>query len=77
MKPKKRKKLFTTNEVDDDYFMGAKLHISKGLHEKTLEFFMEGQRSSAEFTVYDQGIVDLHEFLTKWIQKNLNGTENS
>lgn len=67
---KNKEKIFTTNQVDDDYFMGSDLHIRNGVHKKTLEFHHEGQRTDCTFTLYEEGIKELHQFLTKWLQEN-------
>jgi hypothetical protein len=72
--PKKENKkvlLFNTDSVDDSYFMSSELNIRKGVHEQTLEFDLDAQNGQGtHFTVYKQGIVDLHKFLTEWLEKN-------
>ena len=68
--PKKKTRLFTTDSVDDSYFMSSDLHIAKGVHKQTLEFHLDGQKDNTYFTVYKEGIVDLNKFLTKWLEEN-------
>jgi len=65
----KRERLFTTEQVDDSYFMSADLHINKTFKDG-LEFHMDGQRDSTLFTLYKEGVKELSEFLIKWLKEN-------
>ena len=58
MGKKKRNRLFTTDQVDDSYFMSSELHVNETFKEG-LEFHIDGQRDNTFFTVYQEGIKEL------------------
>jgi hypothetical protein len=69
-KQNKRKRLFTTDSVDDTMYMCADLHINKTF-KNGLEFEFERQSGSiTDFTLYREGVEKLNEFLTNWLKEN-------
>lgn len=69
-KQNKRKRLFTTDSVDDTMYMCADLHINKTF-KNGLEFEFERQNGSITgFTLYREGVENLNEFLTNWLKEN-------
>jgi hypothetical protein len=69
-KQNKRKRLFTTDSVDDTMYMCADLHINKTF-KNGLEFEFERQNGSiTDFTLYREGVEKLNEFLTNWLKEN-------
>lgn len=67
---KKKDRLFTTDCVDDEMYMCADIHLYKTFKDG-LEINLERQNgSSTVFTIYRQGVVDLNNFLTKWLEEN-------
>jgi hypothetical protein len=63
------KQLFTTNHVDDSFFMSSDLHINESFKDG-LEFHIDGQRDNAYFTLYKEGVRELAEFLNTWLKEN-------
>lgn len=69
-KQNKRKRLFTTDSVDDTMYMSADLHINKTF-KNGLEFEFERQSGSITgFTLYRDGVEKLNAFLTNWLKEN-------
>jgi hypothetical protein len=67
---KNKHRLFSTNQVDDDLFMCADLHIKKTFKDG-LEFEFERQSGfKTKFTLYRGGVEELNEFLNKWLKEN-------
>jgi hypothetical protein len=65
---KNKKTLFTTNNVNDDLFMCADLHIKKTFKDG-LEFEFERQSGfKTRFTLYRDGVEELSRFLNKWLE---------
>lgn len=64
------KRLFTTDNVDDSYYMSSDLHVNTSIKKDALEFHIDGQRDNTYFTVYKQGVKDLHKFLGEWLNQN-------
>jgi len=66
---KDNKRIFTTDSVDDSYFMSSDLHVNETF-KNGLEFHLDGQKDNTHFTLYRQGIEDLSDFLVKWLNEN-------
>ena len=66
---KKKKRLFTTDSVDDEMFMCAEIHLNKTF-KNGLEVEFERQNNGiVSFTLYRDGIEKLNNFLTDWLKK--------
>ena len=69
-KKHKRKRLFTTDSVDDTMYMCVDLHINSTF-KNGLEFEFERQSGAiTDFTLYRDGVEKLNDFLTNWLKEN-------
>ena len=71
MAKKKIKLYFTSDNVDDEMYMGADLNIIQSPIKNGLEFQFEQQNGGiTDFTLYHQGVLDLKNALEKWLDEN-------